>query len=524
MTPTAVARAQPRHALFKGPRGVSPCVLPANACPRSRGWKTTPAAGFAGDVPIAAVCFRFVGLVRLILPAVLLIACAFAWAWSYQHNHTVLLCGWNGQINVARSQAGYLAIVVSRRRVAPSDVGVLRVMKDTPTNVASVWGNARGTSTNSSGRTWGPSDANVVDYVLGYFSSDGVSTEHFSAARIATAVERWPVDQEWASAGVMLTWAYPTAAALIWLLLRARPALRYHRRKRNGLCRRCGYDLRGSPDGCPECGDGRDDVPKKKEKRPMRPIRNAVVVVVLMLGAFIAGRTISAPKPPNLSPDVDAQLPALVDVRRDVRLDRVPLEKAVEKLSTIYGCEIGLDQVQLTEAGVDSATPILFQGADVTLREVIKAIRPPTMAGDLGIMVQGKVVLLTTAEHAAQHVITRTYDVDRLVSVREALGAFEPSGLGPVIDYVPATAPNSSTPSVEEWFEERICGTVGVGTWLRDGGRTGMLYYLDGYLVITQTAEIHMQIAELLNKMHANDVKRLENRDELRRLLDAKSK
>ena len=39
--------------------------------------------------------------------------------------------------------------------------------------------------------------------------------------------------------------------ALPWVLLR----LRARRRRRTGLCARCGYDLRAGHDRCPECGD-----------------------------------------------------------------------------------------------------------------------------------------------------------------------------------------------------------------------------------------------------------------------------
>lgn len=35
--------------------------------------------------------------------------------------------------------------------------------------------------------------------------------------------------------------------------------MRQARRRRSGCCRRCGYDLRASTAGCPECGDGRRD-------------------------------------------------------------------------------------------------------------------------------------------------------------------------------------------------------------------------------------------------------------------------
>jgi hypothetical protein len=45
---------------------------------------------------------------------------------------------------------------------------------------------------------------------------------------------------------------------MVWISRRATRALRTRRRRRQGRCAGCGYDLRGTPGTCPECGDSRD--------------------------------------------------------------------------------------------------------------------------------------------------------------------------------------------------------------------------------------------------------------------------
>ena len=93
----------------------------------------------------------------------------------------------------------------------------------------------RGTFTlcRQNGKDWGPEFGNVE--ALG-FRFGGLKGPHGSLWNLA--VPYWSV----------------IAAAAVWpanCLVRAR---RQRRRRRAGLCRRCGYDVRAIADRCPECG------------------------------------------------------------------------------------------------------------------------------------------------------------------------------------------------------------------------------------------------------------------------------
>ena len=101
----------------------------------------------------------------------------------------------------------------------------------------------------------------------------GITEEFFTAPRNGGTVDRSCLgfryvrnDQWWPRA--QLSVGYPTAQSQavyvpLWLMVMATGVLpgsavarrmRAHGRRRRGLCVNCGYDLRGTPQSCPECG------------------------------------------------------------------------------------------------------------------------------------------------------------------------------------------------------------------------------------------------------------------------------
>jgi hypothetical protein len=73
--------------------------------------------------------------------------------------------------------------------------------------------------------------------------------QSLSAAPVTSPVPFWEISIPWG--GVLIAFSALPFTRLMGLILMTR---RQHVRRRAGLCPCCGYDLRGSPARCPECG------------------------------------------------------------------------------------------------------------------------------------------------------------------------------------------------------------------------------------------------------------------------------
>lgn len=184
------------------------------------------------------------------------------------------------------------------------------------------------------------------------------------------------------------------------------------------------------------------------------------------------------PRPAGAAADIERAL----DGPAEFDLTDQPLADVVDLLAAQYGIQAQLDQRALEDAGFGSDTPITLHVRDVSLRKTLRL-----MLGeyDLTYVIRNEVLLITSKTEAENMLVTRVYPVFDLV-VRSGDDGRERSQL----DYRP--------------LAQLIKTTIAPDTWDDVGGPgTDMSFANAGALVISQTTEVHEEIAEHLRSLRA---------------------
>lgn len=159
-----------------------------------------------------------------------------------------------------------------------------------------------------------------------------------------------------------------------------------------------------------------------------------------------------------------------------------PLADAMDAVQKEYLIPVQFDKKALEEAGAGTDTPVSLQVTDVALGNALKVCLQRL---DLTYIIRDEVLLITTPEKANNFLQVAVY---------------------PVADLVSQT--NDEADADYEHLQEVITTTIAPTTWDEVGGPGSIKAFENaGSLVISQTQEVHEQLADLFAKLRAKQAK-----------------
>lgn len=217
--------------------------------------------------------------------------------------------------------------------------------------------------------------------------------------------------------------------------------------------------------------------------------------VVLALCVLLCGTSIalSADKPTENKPDkastpskvidrdsAEAKIERALRLPVDMNFHDTPLTDVVLFLKDFHNTEIQLNNRELTEAGVEVGTPITRTLKGVSLRSALNLLLDEL---NLTWIIRDEVLLITTPEDAECQLTTKAIDVSDLVVCRNEAGELWD-------DYQTLIGIIEKTAKPMTW------GEVG-----GPGSMVGASIGTAKVLVVSQTYEVHEEIAALLSKL-----------------------
>lgn len=173
----------------------------------------------------------------------------------------------------------------------------------------------------------------------------------------------------------------------------------------------------------------------------------------------------------------EAEILAALDEMTIVEFIEEPLDGVAFFLREYHSIEIQIDVQALKNVNMETDTPISKSLENVTLRSALNLMLSDL---DLAWIIKDEVLLITTSEVAELHVIPRVYDVERLVTHRDADDNTR-QDFGPLI--------------------KAIVKSIEPGSWKQTGGPGTIAPAGKSRLAVRHTRAVHDRLGRLLEDL-----------------------